>query len=476
MLVFDVGAHDGMKAEALRAKGVRLVCFEPQPRVAAAIRQRFADDPRLKVVQKALGSAMGAARLSICDDADTISTLSDVWKTGRFKTFSWNRAIDVEVATLDWALEQFGTPDYCKIDVEGFELEVLTGLSTALPLLSFDFTKEFEAVAVKCVRRLEAIGFTAFNISYGATQRFKLDRWVDAGELIAELPKVRNALARGDIFAAREKPLEALLKILPASYTDVHEGDSLDALYRAGVAYAGSPLNLHLGCGEATLDGYVNIDYPQEKHNIMRVAPDYEADLTKLVFPDGTVDEIRSHHVFEHLNRVVALGMLILWQEWLRPGGRIVIETPDFEATAAAALRHKGAARMALIRHLEGDQSADWGYHVGQWYPERFERTLAMLGFDHIVTEKSSTELWHDPPLHNVTARAVKRQAVPRSVMIERADALLWESIVAASERVTWEVWRRQLRSFLDGRGAPSGPLAHITLTSGPGCHPRGSG
>lgn len=467
-LVFDVGSNRGDKAAEMLARGARVVCFEPQPHCATILRERFAGRPDVVVVECALGSGSGTAAMSISDDADAISTLSSDWKTGRFRDFSWNRQVDVRVDTLDSAIRDFGVPTYCKIDVEGFEGEVISGLSHPLRLLSFEFTKEFEAKAVECIRRLGAIGFSRFNLSYGETHRFKLPVWVDADSLVAELPRVRSPYAWGDVFAATGTPSSTTLAMLPGPYTAMNDDTSLLALRRGGLSYPGVPLRLHLGCGESRFENYVNIDYPPSAHNVCNIPPDFVADITSLNFPDGSVDEIRLHHVFEHFNRVVALGLLIRWHRWLAHDGLLMIETPDFEATARAALDATGADRMSLIRHLEGDQAAAWGYHTSQWYPERFQRTLDELGFDVVSMEASSPERWHNPPLHNVTVLAARTKELPLDTLLERADALLWESTVADAERATWTVWCRQLREFVDSGTAPRSPIAHATLPSTP--------
>ena len=44
----------------------------------------------------------------------------------------------VELITLDHAIETYGLPNYIKIDVEGFELPVVRGLSKAVALVSFE--------------------------------------------------------------------------------------------------------------------------------------------------------------------------------------------------------------------------------------------------------------------------------------------------------------------------------------------------
>ena len=46
---------------------------------------------------------------------------------------------EVPVVTLDAAIEHYGVPAYCKIDVEGWEFEVLRGLSQAVDLISLEF-------------------------------------------------------------------------------------------------------------------------------------------------------------------------------------------------------------------------------------------------------------------------------------------------------------------------------------------------
>lgn len=461
MLVFDIGANIGAKAAAMRDKGARVVCFEPQPACAEELRKRFSGDPDVQVVQTALGAARGKARMSLCPAAPTVSTMSETWKTGRFRDMVWNEEIEVPVETLDWAISQYGMPDYCKIDVEGFEYDVLQGLSTALPLLSFEFTKEFTDRAADCLHVLEQCGFHLFNVSYGETGRFRFDQWLDGTALLDSIAQVRSPLAWGDIYAAMVEPSSDLLALVT---TGAGDEDTLAALRRAGHAYPGVPLRLHLGCGATLLENYVNIDYPQERHNVMQVRPELETDITALRFPSDSVDEIRLHHVFEHFSRVVALGLLVRWHGWLRTGGRLLIETPDLMATAAEALRMRGAARMGLLRHLEGDQAADWAYHVGQWFPERFERTFTALGFAEICIEQSSTGHWHRVPLHNVTAYATKREALSSEILIERAEALLWESTVADGERPTWEIWCRQLRAFLAEGRLPPQPVAHAPL------------
>ena len=104
---------------------------------------------------------------SICSKANTISTFSDQWKKGRFADYQWDKTIKVEVTTLEAVIQKHGVPKYCKIDVEGYEWEVLQGLKSLVPNLSFGYTIEFMDTAKRCVEHLQNLGYVYFNATIG---------------------------------------------------------------------------------------------------------------------------------------------------------------------------------------------------------------------------------------------------------------------------------------------------------------------
>lgn len=200
-LVFDVGANIGSKTDIYLAKGARVVCFEPQPECVSALRKKYQDNPRVSVADKGLGDRCGQMQLYICSMANTISTFSDEWKTGRFAGYSWDKTITVEVATLDKAVEIYGLPRYCKIDVEGYEFEVLKGLSRPVPCLSFEFTKEFLENARRCIAHLEILGYKYFNLTLEEKPEHVFEKWVSSETLFRLLKDSDRNLLWGDIYA-----------------------------------------------------------------------------------------------------------------------------------------------------------------------------------------------------------------------------------------------------------------------------------
>jgi SAM-dependent methyltransferase len=140
-------------------------------------------------------------------------------------------------------------------------------------------------------------------------------------------------------------------------------------------------MKIHLGCGGTYLEGYINIDYPTDDKTIMDVKADVYQDITTLEYADNSLDEIRSHHLFEHFNRVDALKLLVKWRRWLKPGGKLVIETPDYFWSSVLLPFTPFFFKMRLGRHLFGTQEAVWANHLDFWDKRKFKKVLAKYGF-----------------------------------------------------------------------------------------------
>ena len=111
----------------------------------------------------------------------------------------------VQVTTLDGLIQEFGVPKFCKIDVEGYEPQVLNGLSTPLPALSFEFHQETLDEVEACLNRLVQLGAYEFNFADGEAFAMALPRWVGAVELLRILKGIPNPHYRpfwgGDVYA-----------------------------------------------------------------------------------------------------------------------------------------------------------------------------------------------------------------------------------------------------------------------------------
>jgi FkbM family methyltransferase len=206
-LAFDVGSHVGDRVASFRRLGARAVALEPQPALARTLRILFALDRGVTVEQVAVGRERGEIELKLNLRNPTVATASKEFIEAAdgapgWEGQEWTRSIRVPMTTLDHLIARYGEPNFVKIDVEGFEDEVLAGLSRPLPALSLEFTTIQRDVALRAIERLRRTGAYSFNASLGENQRLEHPGALGANEIsrwIEGLPMDANS---GDVYAA----------------------------------------------------------------------------------------------------------------------------------------------------------------------------------------------------------------------------------------------------------------------------------
>jgi FkbM family methyltransferase len=211
-LCFDIGANLGSRTDTMLKLGARVVAVEPQDSCMEKLEKKYKGNNRVSLVKKAIGKENGKEKLLV-SDAHTISSMSRDWINSlkasdmffvSSSAFEWQESIDVQVITLDQLISEYGIPDFCKIDVEGYEYNVLSGLSRPISMISFEFTptNEFIQLAINTVEHLASIGRVEFNYTLGESVTFDLENWVkpeEMSDLISSLPQKTSVC--GDIYA-----------------------------------------------------------------------------------------------------------------------------------------------------------------------------------------------------------------------------------------------------------------------------------
>jgi hypothetical protein len=106
------------------------------------------------------------------------------------------------MTTLDELIGSYGVPDFCKLDVEGFELEVLKGLSQPVRALSFEFTFERLDTRLAAVEHVARLGMGRFNFSYGESLTLALNEWIGPAEMLRFLESIpKKVEIFGDVYA-----------------------------------------------------------------------------------------------------------------------------------------------------------------------------------------------------------------------------------------------------------------------------------
>ncbi len=182
-LVFDVGANVGNRTEPLLNIGTRVVAVEPQEECYKLLKKRFGNN--IEIVPMGLGEKEEIKNFFV-SNASSISSFSEDWiesvKTQRFKDYTWAKPIKINVTTLNKLIDKYGVPKFIKIDVEGYELEVLKGLTYAVDIISFEYTvPEQIQKAIDCINQVEKFNSEIeCNFSIGESMKFELENWQSA--------------------------------------------------------------------------------------------------------------------------------------------------------------------------------------------------------------------------------------------------------------------------------------------------------
>lgn len=152
-------------------------------------------------------------------------------------------------------------------------------------------------------------------------------------------------------------------------------------------------VKLHLGCGERYLQDYINIDYPSASHSVQKKdVADVHVDILELRYPAESVEEVRLHHVFEHITRPVSCALLASWHSWLEPYGTIRLEVPDFQKMAIELLNPLAPFKRRAVaeRHIFGSHEAFWAVHCEEYTPSMLKRLIETYGFKISKLNKNS--------------------------------------------------------------------------------------
>jgi len=185
-LCFDVGANIGNRTVIFLELGAKVIAIEPQKKCYEKLIKRFGN--KIELVKKGLGEKESVEKLYV-SELSAISSFSkehiDVMKEDRFKGTNWNSSVDIEMTTLDALLDKYGTPVFCKIDVEGYEYDVLKGLSKPLKTLSLEYiVPENLQVLTNCINHLNKLGNIECNYSFAEKMNLSLSTWISGKEML----------------------------------------------------------------------------------------------------------------------------------------------------------------------------------------------------------------------------------------------------------------------------------------------------
>jgi FkbM family methyltransferase len=139
--IVDIGANRGQFTLACRAlsPASKIISFEPLPMASAKFAEFFKDDQSVKLYNAAIGPIQGQELMHVSakDDSSSLLPMSGE----QVKAFPGTQeigTIHVDVAPLEHFLKlsDISSPALLKIDVQGYEYEVLLGCDSVISSFS----------------------------------------------------------------------------------------------------------------------------------------------------------------------------------------------------------------------------------------------------------------------------------------------------------------------------------------------------
>ena len=138
-------------------------------------------------------------------------------------------------------------------------------------------------------------------------------------------------------------------------------------------------LNLHVACGHDYQPDYINTDlYPDPGTKF-----DAIMDASSIPYEDNSLDTLRALHVIEHFDFHQGNKVLKEWYRVLKPGGKLLIETPDLLGTCKRFV-NEPEMRISLYGQLFAFPWIQGQAHKFLFTEEQLACCLSWAGFKNI--------------------------------------------------------------------------------------------
>ncbi len=196
--VVDVGANVGQFALIARRclPQARILSFEPVPDAADRFARALAGQPDVKLFRTAVGVTRTTLPIHITARADSSSLLTPALQSEVYPGTHEVGVLQVDVAPLDQVIhaDDISGPALLKIDVQGYEQQVLEGCETLLQrfcwiLAELSFVELYagQTLAPEVIGWLDCRGFCLDGV-YASDMSYKKGRMIQGDFLFRRKP------------------------------------------------------------------------------------------------------------------------------------------------------------------------------------------------------------------------------------------------------------------------------------------------
>jgi len=187
--IFDVGSNNSDYSLLFNQiyPNAEIYAFEPNPYLCEIALEKTKQFKNIKIIPKAAGNLNSLTALNIDQNSSLTTSLAVANKnstTYKIKKFLYGNKVEkittIEIIKLDSFIKNDNCPDFVKIDVEGFEEEVLKGLTNNLKniklvMIEFHFDKLYREYSTRSIHRL----LIKNNFKLIKSVKFPILKWED---------------------------------------------------------------------------------------------------------------------------------------------------------------------------------------------------------------------------------------------------------------------------------------------------------
>lgn len=190
-LIFDVGANIGSKSIIFSKIAKKVISFEPTDQCIHILKNRHLNS-NIEIIKCALSNENSIKSFFEVEDNSAYSSLSNKHIDKKVSKDLNVNSKSINTYTLDHFIKVYGAPSFIKIDVEGYEKEVISGLTIPVKFLSFESNlPEFLHESIQVINYLNKISKGNYKYNFSSEGDLLLEKFVDKEKIIKIIKKVK---------------------------------------------------------------------------------------------------------------------------------------------------------------------------------------------------------------------------------------------------------------------------------------------
>jgi len=178
-ILIDIGANRGLYADANAASYDQCILVEANPELSMFLLEKYKGNEKMVIENKIVSNKTNET--FYISNADTISTVDREWvSNSRFsQNYSWRPVEGLPTCSIDTLVQTYGTPSFLKVDVEGYEYNVILSMTQKYCPLAFEWAEEKKEEILLTLKYLHSLGYTKFALQLedAYTHKVNDDEW-----------------------------------------------------------------------------------------------------------------------------------------------------------------------------------------------------------------------------------------------------------------------------------------------------------